>query len=386
MKTYLSLAEKLTLESEVEAAIERRTTSIISPQVVYLPVGGLGKEFTLFKPGTITAIISITPSAYLSGLAAALKKEDKELIRLNSEAITERGRKDTLQRLVTEGLEDIPFIVDIRYGNSWIAKHILLASHTQIAMSAAVWSGGQLNDDAFRVLEHGIIKANSAGIEVLIVLTPPQLSKIEQAVLKAAPKELSDIHIKGPSVAWSAAGIYSRHTKSGSEGSSTDIEKLFMPFRDVEYDRETRHQAQQQQDDTKQQQQQQQIYNQDGQMHQQQQQQQQQNDHQQQQQQVEQQQDNHNNQQQQQQQQQQQNQTEQQQDIHEHEHQANTEQGTSHFAWWRDELNGGLVTTPADEGAYLSLLSQIDFSKLDATQSVIELLTLRERLVAAGLG
>jgi hypothetical protein len=49
------------------------------------------------------------------------------------------------------------------------------------------------------------------------------------------------------------------------------------------------------------------------------------------------------------------------------------------------EMTGGFVVRPWEQERYVSFLERIDFESMDATQSVKELLRLRERLITVGL-
>ena len=402
MNSYLSLAQQLNNDAAIEANIETRSSEKFKPKILYLPEGGLVKSNGLFNGGTITALIGREKSEYLTGLEAAIESRSEDRILLYCEAIVERIRKDTLRRVKISGLDDFPAIVDVHYGNSWVAKHLFIGQNTELAMSASVWSGGKLNDHAFRATEH-CQKRSKVNVQVLLILTPPMLTKIERSVLAAAPDNLSEIHISSPSVAWSAAGVavkyndeyelkqadgdkqVAQHGGSRWDFTANEIQKFMNPAYEEHNNQTTVDQRQVQQEDTKQQQQQQQQYNQDGQNHQQQQQLQQQENGQHQQQQQEQYQ-NQGVQEQHQQQQQQQNQGEQRQHQHDNAHQGATHQVQQGGMWMRDDLNGDFAIRQIDEVAYASLLSRIDFQSMDATQSVKELLRLRENLLTIGMG
>jgi len=49
-------------------------------------------------------------------------------------------------------------------------------------------------------------------------------------------------------------------------------------------------------------------------------------------------------------------------------------------------MRDGLTTTPFDSSRYATLLQNIDFNALDATQSIKALLRIREELIRKGLG
>lgn len=389
MQQYYSLAEKLTSEALLAQEIAQRTTVHKKPEILHLPPELLGHSLGFFNQGTIITLISQGRTDYVEGLTAAVKEKNAGRIQLHCEAIVERTRRDTLKPPAAGGLDDIPTIVDIQYGNTWLAQHSLLAPHTTLALTASVWSGGALNDNGFTVHEHYKRNTSAANIHVLIVLIAPKLNRIEESLLKAVPAELSEVHVSGPSVAWSAAGLAMQWTPDDvslrTVRKPVGIRQFFIPMAERVQQYTTVNQRQQQQQDTKQQQQQQQQFATDGQNRQQQQQQQQQEKTIQQQQQQDQKQQQQTDQQQNQAQQQQQAQGEEHAQQQQQHHDAATAQG-GFSGYMRDELDGGFVVRPIDEERYASLLSRIDFQSLDATQSVKELLRLRERLLTIGLG
>jgi hypothetical protein len=384
MEPYLSLADKLTDEAAIDKEIGQRVTIASKLRTLTLPEGLLDQKIGLFNEGTIITLVSRGGSDYIEGLVTAIAGKKASRIQLHCEAIIERTRNDTKKIPKSGGLQDIPVIVDVLYGNVWLAKHIMIGAHTQIALSAAVWSGGKLNNQKFRVMEHRMKKSKDIDIQILTILIPPKLTKIERSVLKAVPEELSEVHIKGPSVAWSAGGLAVKWTpeKKRVQGEKllVDIQEFYIPEYEKYQQYTTVQQRQVQQENTKQQQQQQQHYNQDGQNHQQQQQLQQDDKTQQQQQQQDQQQQANTEQKQQQQQQQ----AEGQQNQNQNQHDAATNAGG--ITSFRDDLDGGFLLHAIDQERYASLLNRIDFESMDATQSVKELLRLRERLLTIGLG
>src|SRR5688572_24896600 len=212
MESYLSLAEKLTNEAAIDKEIGQRITKSHKLRTLTIPEGLLDQKIGFFNEGTIITIVSRGDSDYIEGLIASIASKKTSRIQLHCEAITERVRNDTKKIPKAGGLQDIPVIVDVLYGNVWLAKHIMIGSHTQVALSAAVWSGGKLNNQKFRVMEHQLKKNAETDIQILTILIPPRLTKVEKAVVKAVPEDLSEIHIKGPSVAWSAGGLAVRWT------------------------------------------------------------------------------------------------------------------------------------------------------------------------------
>jgi len=376
----LDLATQLGNEAIIEAEIGRRTIKHGTLQTLNFSEYLSTRQIGLLNEGTIVTLVSRQGFDYLDGLVDAIKTKSESRTRIFCEAIAQLIRGDLLKRKEPVDLRKVPLIVDVMYGNSWLAKHLLITPDVQVAFSAAVWSGGKLDSRNFRLLQHVKRGSKPTEIQVLTILIPPKLTKIERAMVAAVPEDISDVHVKGPSVAWTAAGIDVRWDQPVIEmkqGLSVAPSREFLvPFYEQQQIYTTVEQQQLQQNDTKQQQQQQQQAD----TKQQQQQQQQETQQQQQQQQQF-----DNKQQVQQQQQQNQNKDgQQQQRQRQAQHDAATQKAQQGSMYW-NEMDGGLVIRQFDQERYASLLERIDFSTMDATQSVRELLRLREQLITAGM-
>jgi len=387
MKKQQDLATRLITEAAVEEEIGRRATTQGKLSSLNVPdrLQAAGRAF--LNSGTIVVLVSPRGSKYLDGLAEAIKAKNESRMQVYCEAIAQMARGDTLKRRKPIDLRTLPTIVDVRYGASWLAKHLLITTDTQIALSCAVWSGGKLDSQKFAVVQHVVKGGKRFDADVLALLVPPRLSKVERAMVEAVPADLSEVHVKGPSVAWTAAGVSMSwdNQKAGDRPglAYTPSRAVFVPFYEQHEDYTGVQQQQLQQEDTKQQQQQQQYQDNQTQQAQQQQQQQQAEKQQQQQQQQFQQQQNEQVQQQQQQNQKQDGQHDQHQ-VQDR-HVANTGKEHQGGAIW-NELDGGIVFRPFEQEKYASLVERIDFEAMDATQSVKELLRLREQLITVGLG
>jgi len=387
MQPYQTLAEILTSELSIENEIGKRVTRSAELKIMYLPEEEWEDRIGFFNEGTIVTIMGYGAGVeYVDGLGKAIESKERTRIQLHAEAIISRTRRDSRRRPKDNAFGDIPVIVDVEYGHTWLAKHMLIGTDTHLSVSAAVWSGGKLDDKGFRAAIHLISEMKTGDTRILVVLIPPRLSKIEKSVVNAVPADLSEVHVKGPSVSWSAAGLAVNWTseKTGveNERQTVELKQAFVPELDRYQEYTTIIQYQAQQADTRQQQQQQGIY-QNGQLQilQQQQQQLQENTNRQQQQQEQQQQARTDQFQGQNQQQQQADTRQQQHDVVD-QHQAATV--AQHEGAYRDELDGGFVVLPVEEQTYQNLLNRIDFESMDATQSVRELLRLRERLITVG--
>lgn len=386
MSVNIDLASRLNIDALIEEEIARRETKTDKLRTV--TVSQPARQTGLLNEGTIVTLVGHLGSDYLEGLADALKNKNESKTRLFCEAITQRTRSETLGRKKPLDVQSAPMIVDVMYGNTWLAKHLVITPDTHIALSVAVWSGGKLDDQQFKLVQYVLKGLKRFDIQVLTILIPPKLTKIERAMVNAVPGSLSEIHLKGPSVAWTAGSVSinwdSPKDEAAREKEQEIIErpgvlagpnrKVLLPTDEVIHQQTTVQDHQVQQNDTKQQQQQLQGH--------------------QEQYQVQKQQDEATNHQEQQQfqnknteynQQQQQQLADGKQQQHQAKHDAATGfQGSKLF--YDTEMAGGFVVRPWEQERYASLLERIDFESMDATQSVKELLRLRERLITVGLG
>jgi hypothetical protein len=384
MNAQLSLVDKLTSETLIEEEIARRSTKQTSLKTFNLSDQLAARQIEFLNPGTIVTIITQGVSEYVDGLTDAIKQKNEPKVRLHCEAIARRARTDALSTRKPSDLQEVPTIVDVLYGTAWVAKHLLISSDDQIALTTSIWSGGRLNEKGFRLLEH-VKKPWKPRLQALSILIPPKLRKIERAMVDAVPADLSETHIRGPSVAWTAVGLTLNWDQPIIDKEGTRFvpsRKSIIPFYEENQQIFTVKQQQAQQQDTKQQQQQQQDVQKE---HQIQQQQQQQQDAETKNQQQQQQQAQDNKQTEQQQQQDQQNADDQQHQFVDQHDAATNQQHESGFLY-ETELEGAVIVRPIDEERYIALLKRIDFASLDATQSVRELLRLREQLLTVGLG
>jgi hypothetical protein len=384
MNVNIDLASRLSSDAMIEEEIARRVTK--TDKLRTLNVSQQARQNGLLNEGTIVTLVGHLGSDYLEGLADALKNKNESKTRLFCEAITQRTRSETLGRQKPFDVRSAPMIVDVMYGNIWLAKHLVITPDTHIALSVAVWSGGKLDDQQFRLVQHVLKGLKRFDIQVLTILIPPKLTKIERAMVNAVPGSLSEIHLKGPSVAWTAGSVSINWDSPEQEAvaeKQPEIEragvlagpnrKILLPTDEVIHQQTTVQDRQVQQNDTKQQQQQLQGH--------------------QEQYQVQKQQDAATNHQEQQQfqnanteyrQQQQQQLADGKQQQRQNAHDAATGfQGSKLF--YDTEMTGGFVVRPWEQERYVSFLERIDFESMDATQSVKELLRLRERLITVGL-
>ena len=429
MARYTTLVTELLAEAAVEAEIARRAAKSVAVQVVHTS-RHVKEKVDVLTQGTILTLIGRRHSPHLSAMRDAVESGDPRRIQVAHDAVVARARDGIRAMGESINLRHTPLIVDVMYGRSWLAKHVLMAADTQVAMSLVIWSGGALDEKSFSVRAYPSKEGTDLDLEVVVILVAPALSEIERAVVAAVPGDLSDLHIQSPSVAWTTiltiadiARMAEAKMLEGPPGFRDRARGIAPAAQGQQQDLTTGEQVQQQQEDTRQQQQQQQQADTNQQQQQQQQQQAETNQQAQQQQQENAQQADKQEQNQHQQQQQQQRETQQQQQQQHQEHaqyadgqqvqdqqqfqqdrQAQTErqqedahgQRVQHAADTNqqreynrvldDEMRDGLTTTPFDSSRYATLLQNIDFNALDATQSIKALLRIREQLIKKGLG
>lgn len=148
------LASQLSNEAFIEAEIGRRAIKHGSLQTLNLSEFLSARQIGLLNEGTIVTLVSRTGFDYLDGLVDAIKAKSESRTTIFCEAIAQLIRGDLRKRKEPVNPRDVPVIVDVRYGSSWLAKHLLITAEAQVSFSAAVWTGGKLDPKKFRVLQH----------------------------------------------------------------------------------------------------------------------------------------------------------------------------------------------------------------------------------------
>lgn len=413
-------AHPLLLEAVLDEETGRRAEIRTSPQVIQVKPESM---HGLFLEGTIVCVMASDRSPQLRALIDAVESGDRASIVAASNAVA-NAEEQALMSAPSLEFADVEIIIDVRYAGQFLARRALKYPGGEVLFSRAIWSGGNVDFSRCESIQYRRKVDDQKPAEVVVFVSPPNLSEIEIAVIRAVPEELSELHIKGPSVSWrdSLQNVYVYDDRVKTVG-GTDIFGVddrykrrhiagFLVIDDAfrfnqgglangqdEQEQAAQQQQQQQaQADANQNQQQQQQQQQAADRQQQQQEQQQaqrnadqQQDRQQQQQQQQQGADRQQQQQQQQQHQdaatrdrQQQQQQQQQRQAQTRQQQQQQQQQSGRLLW--DLNRHGLDLTPWDRERYLDSLRGEDFLSLDATQSVKSLLRIREELLEQGLG
>lgn len=423
-------AYRLLLEAALDEETGRRAETRTAPLVIQVKPESM---HGLFREGTIVCVMASDRSRHLRALVDAVESGDRARIVAASHAVA-NAEEQALMTAPSLEFADVDTIVDVRYAAQFLARRALMYPGAEVVFSTAIWSGGDVDFSRCETIQYSRKADAHKPAEVVVFVSPPHLSEIELAVIRAVPAELSELHIKGPSVSWRDSlqnvYVYDDRVKTVGGADIFDVDDRYKRqhiagflviddafragqggFANGQDQQEQAAQQQARQEQAAQQQQQQQAQADANQNQQQQQQQQQAADRQQQQQQqqqaqrnADQQQDRQQQQQQQQQgadRQQQQQQQQQHQDAATRDRQQQQQQQQQRQAQTRQQqqqqqqesgrvlwdLNRqGLDLTPWDRERYLDSLRGQDFSSLDATQSVKALLRIREELLEQGLG
>jgi hypothetical protein len=372
---YTLVADKV-LDDELDKRIVRRfTASVVEPD----GIAELGSP--LFKEGTIVLFVaegdhSEIVEQLLASVAAGDRKAIDEIA-----ARLHQSERAGLDRVGRTPVFEADHLVQVSYGTEKLARGVAPSMVGGVAVAVAVWNGGRLDHAKFTVADC-VNHADATAVSVHAVLARPRLTELEQAVLAAVPDDIDDLHLKGPSLGWTAVA------RAGVQVPLDHRGPVFGQDQQQQQDANTdvHQQQQQQQDDTKVQQQQEQVQDAATNHQNQQQQQQDRNEHVQQQQ--EQQYDRDQNVRGQAQEQKNAAQTDREQVVQIQGRQGRQVQEQHHDKTggepWIDDRQG-IAWNPFERDEYLKAIRDTDFGALDATQSAHALLRIRGEFLRRGM-
>jgi hypothetical protein len=372
---YTLVADK-ELDEELDKRIARQfAANVVEPE----GIAELGSP--LFKEGTIVLFVAEGErSEIVERLLAAAAAGDRKAIDEIAARLRESERTG-LDRVGRGAVSEASHLVTVSYGTEKLARGVAPSMVGGVAVAVALWNGGRLDPSKFIVADY-VNDADATAVSVHAVLARPRLTELEQAVIAAVPDDIDDLHLKGPSLGWTAVA------RAGVQVPLDHRGPVLGQDQQQQHDDKTaeHQQQQQQQDDTKVQQQQEQVQQADTNVQQQQQQQQDLNEHVQQQQE----QDYQRNQTVRGQAQEQKNaaQTDREQVVQIQGRQGQQVQERHHDKTggepWLDNRQG-VAWNPFDRDEYLKAIRETDFDALDATQSAHALLRIRGEFVRRGM-
>ena len=243
----------LVADQELNVELDKRTVRRFAPTVVE-PKGLAELGSTLFKEGTIVLFIAEGEhSKAVEQLLKSAASGDRKAVDAAEERLR-HAEQVGLARVGRKPVFEAQHLVEVSYGTEKLARGVAPSMVGGVAVAVAVWNGGRLDHAKFGVADH-LTHAGVRPVSVHAVLVHPRLSELERAVLAAVPDDLDDLHLKGPSLGWTAVARDGVHVPLDHQGPVFGQEQAQQ--QDVNTD--VAQIQQQQQDDTAVQQQQEEI-------------------------------------------------------------------------------------------------------------------------------
>lgn len=186
-----------------------RDLQIISPTVItWESKKNDPNSFGLKPPaGSVTLYWAPKHSGLIRQLEYAHIAHDIKRLELLHERLTEdyTSRELITVEKATERMLDCPSFFDFCYGPKTLAGNLWL-SDAECGSMIFAYNGGYLSTDDFAIMDY-IKRGSSSPYEILVVISPPNLSKIEKAAVDAVPATHSAANIVAADICFSLCAL-----------------------------------------------------------------------------------------------------------------------------------------------------------------------------------
>ncbi|MFE2880163.1 hypothetical protein ACFXG6_25125 [Streptomyces roseus] len=146
-------------------------------------------------PGTVIVFFAHNP-AVLKRLRKALSRQDnKALLKLRSEVEEVRSPRPATNTDMAQIATQSECVFDVRYMGRTILTNRLLPDGDLLGSAAVSWTGGELDDDKFSIVEYRKRECNVPRLHYLAYKRAPFLSALEQSLVDRIPPDISEIHL-----------------------------------------------------------------------------------------------------------------------------------------------------------------------------------------------
>jgi hypothetical protein len=162
----------------------------------------------LVPPGCIMAVFARKGGTVLQDLEHAI-------VRGNTTSINEfaaRMREQYSARRMVSMAEAVavisnePVFAELRYGGKTLASNLCVPDNLPAAIVTFAYSGGQLADEGFSLVEYPRTGAREE-LEVLLVRRPPILTDVERRALELVPADQLELNIGNAAYCFAATGV-----------------------------------------------------------------------------------------------------------------------------------------------------------------------------------
>ena len=185
--------------ARIRSDATRRATSERAPDAIVTapPFKGSREDFLLSPvKGSIVLFWGQPDSDAIPQLERAYATGDNRTLKKLSDAATRQMARRPVASL-QDGVDAVlnsPTYFDVVYGSKVLASSLVLPEGVEYGAIAFAYNGGEINDDAFRLVQHTAGKSD-VEYRTLLVKVSPDLTEIEREALRAVPIEQSFVNI-----------------------------------------------------------------------------------------------------------------------------------------------------------------------------------------------
>jgi hypothetical protein len=146
-------------------------------------------------PGTIIVFFAHEPDV-LKRLSRALDSQDPEaLLSIRREVDEKRSAPPTKNTDMVQIAAQSECVFDVRYNGRTILANCLLPDSELLGSASVSWTGGELDDDMFSLVEYHKRESDVPALNYLAYKRAPFLTDLERSMVARIPPEISEIHL-----------------------------------------------------------------------------------------------------------------------------------------------------------------------------------------------
>lgn len=155
-----------------------------------------GEDVPLLAEGTVTIFFARRGSEFLEQARSAFRAGKGKAL----QQLTEQVWKDLDARQpftveeAAEAVEASAVSAELRYGGKQLANGLVLPKGVEWGAVPLAYNGGELDHEAFRLVEHHRPHSDER-LEAFVVVRPPELSELELRAVRSVPASMLEMNI-----------------------------------------------------------------------------------------------------------------------------------------------------------------------------------------------
>jgi hypothetical protein len=155
-----------------------------------------GEDVPLLAEGSVTIFFARRGSAFLKQARSAFRAgKGKALEQLTEQVWDDLGaRRPFTVAQAAEAVAASGVSAELRYGGKQLANGLVLPEGIEWGAVPLAYNGGELDLEAFRLIEHHLPDSKER-LEALVVVRPPQLTELERKAVSSVPADMLEMNL-----------------------------------------------------------------------------------------------------------------------------------------------------------------------------------------------